>query len=90
LDWLVPLRAIGYVLYRHNIAETSNDNMVNAIQDIKETSGETYNHVKKSLQEWNTKYKTNKSGEVVEVADKTIEKYINSKLAEYGRLNTKK
>jgi len=82
--------AIGYVLYRHNIAETSNDNMVNAIQDLKETSGETYGQVKKSLQEWNTKYKTNKSGEVVEVADKTIEKYIDQKLAEYGRLTTKK
>ena len=82
--------AIGFVLYKHNIAETSNDNMVNAIQDLKETSGETYGQVKKSLQEWNTKYKTNKSGEVVEVADKTIEKYIDQKLAEYGRLTTKK
>jgi len=82
--------AIGYVLYRHNIAETSNDNMVNAIQDLKETSGETYGQVKKSLQEWNTKYKTNANGEVVEVADKTVEKYIDQKLAEYGRLTTKK
>ncbi len=81
---------LGFFAKEHYISDVANDNMVNAIQDIKETSGETYGQVKKSLQEWNTKYKTNANGEVVEVADKTIEKYIDQKLAEYGRLTTKK
>jgi hypothetical protein len=82
--------AIGYVLYKHNISETSNENMINAIQDMKEKSGPSYDDLKKSLQEWNTTYKTTKSGEITEVADKKVMDYIDKKLAEYGRYTKKK
>ena len=82
--------AIGYVLYRHNLAETSNENMINAIQDVKEKASPAYEDLKKSLQEWNTAYKTTKSGEIEEVADKKVLDYIDKKLAEYGRLTKKK
>lgn len=82
--------AIGYVLYRHNLAETSNENMINAIQDVKEKASPAYEDLKKSLQEWNTAYKTTKSGEITEVADKKVMDYIDKKLAEYGRLTKKK
>lgn len=82
--------AIGYVLYKHNLAETTNENMINAIQDVKEKSSPAYEDLKKSLQEWNTAYKTTKSGEITEVADKKVMDYIDKKLAEYGRLTKKK
>jgi hypothetical protein len=82
--------AIGYVLYRHNLAETSNENMINAIQDVKEKASPAYEDLKKSLQEWNTAYKTTKSGEITEVADKKVMDYIDKKLTEYGRYTKKK
>lgn len=82
--------AIGYVLYRHNISETSNENMINAIQDVKEKSSPAYEDLKKSLQEWNTVYKKTHTGEIEEVADKKVMDYIDKKLAEYGRLTKKK
>jgi hypothetical protein len=82
--------ALIYVLYKHHIAETSNDNIINAIQDVREKSGESYTALKQSLKEWNTVYKKDASGNMIEVPDKRIEDYVSKKLAEYGRLNTKK
>jgi transcription initiation factor TFIIIB Brf1 subunit/transcription initiation factor TFIIB len=82
--------ALIYVLYKHHIAETSNDNIINAIQDVREKSGESYTALKQSLKEWNTLYKKDASGNLIEVPDKRIEDYVSKKLAEYGRLNTKK
>lgn len=82
--------ALGYMLYKHHIAETSNDNIINAIQDVKEKSNDSYSVIKQSLLEWNTKYQKNKLGELEEVADKKVMDYIDNKLAEYGRLTKKK
>jgi 16S rRNA G527 N7-methylase RsmG len=64
--------------------------MINAIQDMKEKAGPSYEDLKKSLQEWNTTYKTTKSGEITEVADRKVMDYIDKKLAEYGRYTKKR
>ena len=82
--------ALAYMLYRHHLSESSNENIINAIQDVKEKSGESYDVLKKSLTEWNTKYQKNNRGELEEVPDHKVMSYIDSKLAEYGRLTKKK
>lgn len=82
--------ALAYMLYRHHLSESSNENIINAIQDVKEKSGDSYDVLKKSLVEWNTKYQKNGRGELEEVPDHKVMNYIDSKLAEYGRLTKKK
>lgn len=82
--------AVGYMLYNHHISDASNENIINAIQDVKEKSSDSYDVLKKSLVEWNTKYQKDRFGEVEEVPDQKVIRYIDSKLAEYGRLTKKK
>lgn len=77
-------------LYRHHVAEKSNENMVNAIEDTKQKPNATIDDLKSNLRDWNKTYAKNKAGEYVEVVDKSVEKYIKSKLADYGRLDTTK
>jgi hypothetical protein len=82
--------AISYFLYKHHIAEVSNDNIINAIQDVRENNNESYTALKEKLKEWNTVYKKDKDGNLVEVTDRRAEDYVNQKLAKFGRLSTKK
>lgn len=77
-------------LYKHHVAEKSNENMVNAIEDTKQKPNATIDDLKSNLRDWNKTYAKNKAGEYVEVVDKSVEKYIKSKLADYGRLDTTK
>lgn len=72
-------------LYKHHIADKTSDNLINHIQDIKENpdiSDEVKQIIKKSLTEWNGKY----VGNNVTQTDNAVEKYIKSKLKDYGRL----
>jgi non-homologous end joining protein Ku len=77
--------AIAYMLYTHHIADKTNDNLVNHIQDIKENPNIPDNVkqlIKQSLTEWNSKY----VGDKISKADDAVEKYIKAKLKDYGRL----
>ena len=77
--------AIAYMLYTHHIADKTNDNLVNHIQDIKENPNIPENVkqlIKQSLTEWNSKY----VGDKISKADDAVEKYIKAKLKDYGRL----
>lgn len=73
-------------LRRYNVAEKTTDNLVNHIEDtkqkIKAVNPELLEDMKKSLKEWNADY--TKDGNVVE--DKSVEKFIQERLKEYGRL----
>lgn len=72
-------------LYKHHIADKTADNLINHIQDIKENPeipDEVKNIIKQSLTEWNGKY----VGDKIAQADTAVEKYIKSKLKDYGRL----
>lgn len=82
------LAAIGLFLYRHNLAEVANTNMIHAIEDTKEKKGATVDDLRANLRAWNTKYVKAGAGKIVTVTDHKIENYINSKLMQSGRLET--
>lgn len=84
---LVFVAALAFFAREHYIADTANDNMINAIQDHKESDDAS--SLKEHLKSWNTKY-VKQGDSYREVSDKTIEQYINDKLKEYGRLDTNK
>jgi type II secretory pathway pseudopilin PulG len=73
-------------LNRYRVAEKTTDNLVNHIEDFKQklktTHPELLDSVKQSLKEWNKDY--TKDGKTVE--DKSVEKFIEERLKEYGRL----
>ena len=72
-------------LYNHHIAEKTNENLINHIQDIKEHPGIPDNVkdiIKNSLSSWNGKY----IGDKIIQADNSVENYIKDKLKKYGRL----
>ena len=72
-------------LYKHNTAEKTNDNLVNHIQDIKENPNipaDVKNLLRENLSQWNSKY----VGDKATKADAAVDKYIKSKLKDYGRL----
>ena len=72
-------------LYKHHIADKTTDNLINHIQDIKENPDipdNVKNIIKESLTQWNGKYVGDKNTH----ADGAVEKYIKSKLKDYGRL----
>ena len=87
---LVAVLAIAAIitivfLYKHHIADKTTDNLINHIQDIKENP-DIPEDVKKllrdNLSQWNSKYVGDKTTQ----ADGSVEKYIKSKLKDYGRL----
>lgn len=80
------LAALGLCLYRHNLAEVANTNMIHAIEDTKEKKGATVEDLRANLKAWNTKYVKAGAGKIVTVTDQKIEDYINSKLMQTGRL----
>lgn len=84
---VVFIGALAFFAREHYIADTANDNMINAIQDHKETGNGS--DLKDHLKKWNTKY-IKKGDSYEEISDKTIEQYVDKKLKEYGRLNTNK
>jgi hypothetical protein len=72
-------------LYKHHVADTTNENLINHIQDIKENPSipdEVKTIIKGSLSQWNSKY----VGDKLSQADNKVEDYIKSKLKDYGRL----
>jgi hypothetical protein len=89
--WMVALSVfaifavlVGAFLYRYNKAEKTADNLINHIQDVKEKiiqDPTTKEALKKNLTQWNTEYA--KSGSI---SDKGVEKFIEERLKEYGRL----
>lgn len=90
--WMILLAAIVIVaiitvifLYNHYVADKTTDNLINHIQDLKEDPTipeDLKNHIKKSLSKWNSKYVDGK----ITMEDASVEKYIKSKLKDYGRL----
>lgn len=87
---LVAAVMIGKFMYRHNISEKVNTNLIHAIEDTKQqvNNAEVVKTLKTNLKAWNGKY-SEKNGEIVTVSDPTVEKYISEKLMETGRLDTK-
>lgn len=87
---LVAVLAIAAIitivfLYKHNIADKTTDNLINHIQDIKENPNipdDVKKLLKDNLTQWNSKYVGDKTTQ----ADDAVEKYIKSKLKDYGRL----
>lgn len=81
---------IGKWLFDHNVSETSNDNLVNAIEDTKQelANSDAAKTLKSNLAAWNTKY-VKVAGKTIEVQDDSIEKHIEGKLKKFGRLVTK-
>lgn len=87
------LAAIGVgasFLYKHNLAEKTNDNLIHAIEDTKQKAGATVEDLKTNLKEWNTIYAKSKAGEVITKADTAVENYIKTKLMKSGRLDPTK
>ena len=73
------------ILYKHHVADKTNENLINHIQDIKENPNipdEVKNIIKNSLSSWNSKYIDDKTSQT----DHSVENYIKSKLKDYGRL----
>jgi hypothetical protein len=83
---VVALAVGGLFLYNHNLAEKTVTNLVNAIEDTKTTAGATVATLKSNLTDWNATYVKNAAGEYVTKVDTAVEKYIESKLIENGRL----
>lgn len=90
--WMILVGAIAIIaivtlifLYNHYVADKTTDNLINHIQDLKEDPNvpeDLKNHIKKSLAKWNSKYVDGK----ITAEDESVEKYIKSKLKDYGRL----
>ena len=82
---ILLLGVLGFFAWEHNVADKTTDNLINHIQDIKENpniSSDVKQIIKNSLTEWNSKY----VGNNVSQKDDAVEKYIESKLKDYGRL----
>lgn len=90
--WMILIGAIAIIsiitvifLYNHYVADKTTDNLINHIQDLKEDPTIPENlksHIKNSLAKWNSKYVDGKTT----AEDVSVEKYIKSKLKDYGRL----
>lgn len=80
------LAAIGLFLYRHNLAEVANTNMIHAIEDTKQKKDATVEDLRSNLRAWNTKYVKDGAGKISTVTDNKVESYIKSKLMQAGRL----
>jgi hypothetical protein len=80
----------GVLFYRHNLAEKTNTNLVNAIEDTSQKTDATVKDLKANLKDWNTTYVKTKTGEVITKVDSAVEKYIEEKLMESGRLDPNK
>jgi membrane protein implicated in regulation of membrane protease activity len=79
---LIFLVALTWFLRKHFISHKTNENLINAIQSIKDKGGNIYEtHIKPELSEWNTKYL--KSGDKIE--DKTVTGHIDEILKDYER-----
>jgi hypothetical protein len=72
----------AWFLRKHFISNKTNENLINAIESIKDKGGDLYEkHIKPELAEWNTKYL--KSGEKIE--DKAVIKHVDEILRDYER-----
>lgn len=90
--WMILVAAVVIIaiisaifLYRHYVADKTTDNLINHIQDLKEDPiipDDLKAHIKDSLSKWNSKYTEGKNT----IEDISVEKYIKSKLKDYGRL----
>lgn len=70
-----------YFLYKHNLSEKTNTNLIGGISDIKDkVNDEAKSIIKTTLTDWNGKYEMNKLGNVVTKVDNSVEKYITEKL----------
>ena len=82
---IILLCGLAYVAFliikKHNTSHKTNENLVNALQDVKDDKPELYNQLKPILSEWNTKY--SKNGKKVE--DPTVIKHIEQILKDYER-----
>jgi len=82
---IILLCGLAYVAFliikKHNTSHKTNENLVNALQDVKDDKPELYNQLKPILSEWNTKY--SKNGKKVE--DPTVTKHIEQILKDYER-----
>lgn len=77
---LILVAAGAWILRKTSVGQKTNENLINAIQSIKEKSGDLYEkHIKPELVEWNTKYL--KTGE--KVKDEAVAKNIESILIDY-------
>lgn len=83
LFFSVSFLVVGaWFLRKHFISNKTNENLINAIQSIKDKSGDLYEkHIKPELSEWNTKYL--KSGEKIE--DEAVVKHVDEILRDYER-----
>ena len=74
-------------LVKHNTVTKVNSNLINAIQDTKETaSPEVASTLMQNVQSWNTNYVKDAAGNLVTVADKSVESFIQKALIASGRL----
>ena len=94
--WMVALGLLiivaGVVIYmilKHRVAEKANTNIINAVEDTKQSGTPIVPTLKSNLKTWNTNYAKDKLGNIITVADKSVEKYINQKLMQSGRLDPK-
>jgi hypothetical protein len=81
---------VVYGLYRHSLAEKTNTNLVNAIEDGKQNPDAKIADVLNHISEWNTTYVKDKLGNVTTKVDASVEKYIQDKLIQSGRLDPAK
>ena len=82
---VILIGILGFFAWEYHVADKTADNLVNHIQDIKENPDipdDVKSIIKQSLKEWNSKY----TGSKISKADDAVEKYIESKLKDYGRL----
>jgi membrane protein implicated in regulation of membrane protease activity len=79
---LIFIVGLTWFLRKHFISHKTNENLINAIQSIKDKGGNIYEtHIKPELSEWNTKYL--KSGD--KIKDKTVTGHIDEILKDYER-----
>jgi hypothetical protein len=82
---IILLCGLAYVAYliiiRHTVSNKTNENLINALQDIKDDKPDLYNELKPVLSEWNTKYQ--KDG--TKVDDLSVIKHIDEILKDYQR-----
>lgn len=81
---------IGYFLYTHNVADKTNTNLINAIEDTKERLGKDASVLTNNLKSWNGTYAKDHQGNVITKVDPAVENYIKQKLMQSGRLDTSK
>lgn len=82
---IILLCGLAYVAFlvikKHNISYKTNENLVNALQDVKDDKPEIYNELKPVLSEWNKRYQ--KNGKKVD--DSSVIKHIDEILKDYER-----